>query len=299
MTLSAPPSIIPAGVHFVGEIAGEGDLEVHGIVEGPIRVDGHLTLAAEAMVRGHIHAQHITIRGTLKGHAFADHTIQVDASAKLVGDLRAPRVQVVAGALVRGQVHMTDVGTPTLTGYDPKLHTFSGGRVAPTTSAGQLLAEASSPGTQMAPRGSAPPPRPTRRSTRPADPNDDPRRTSPHSTPPVSVETLSDSSIAPTAPPRLKSPAAVREPSLGSGAGEGRPTSTFPQIDDAPRPTLPFRPTPANRPTVPGRPARRRRIPPPPPAPPNLADARYDVTEVDEFSLEMPSIGRVRGRRRT
>ncbi|MBX3251797.1 MAG: polymer-forming cytoskeletal protein [Myxococcales bacterium] len=119
-------SILPAGVTLVGEIEGDADLIVRGRVEGPIHVSGALVIEATGIVRGHVRARSVLVRGVLKGNAFGDDVVRVEAGAKLVGELTAPRVTVVPGAQFRGQVHVGEVGDPRLSTYDPTLHTFSG-----------------------------------------------------------------------------------------------------------------------------------------------------------------------------
>lgn len=129
------PSVLPAEMTFVGQIEGDGDLVVFGRIDGPVHVSGALVIEAGALVRGHVHGRTVTVRGVLKGNAFGDESVRIDAGARLVGELTAPRVKVVPGARFRGQVHMTEVGQPMLSTYDPSLHTFAG-VPAPTWSGG-------------------------------------------------------------------------------------------------------------------------------------------------------------------
>ena len=119
-------SVIPSGVTLVGDIEGDADLVVYGRVEGPIHVGGTLVIEGSGVVRGHVRASAVIVRGVLKGNAFGDELVRVDEGARLVGELTAPRVQVVPGAHFRGQIHVATVGEPRLTTYDPTLHTFSG-----------------------------------------------------------------------------------------------------------------------------------------------------------------------------
>ena len=119
-------SVIPSGVTLVGDIEGDADLVVYGRVEGPIHVGGTLVIEGSGVVRGHVRASAVIVRGVLKGNAFGDELVRVDEGARLVGELTAPRVQVVPGAHFRGQIHVATVGEPRLTSYDPTLHTFSG-----------------------------------------------------------------------------------------------------------------------------------------------------------------------------
>lgn len=119
-------SVIPEGVTLVGDVEGDADLVVLGRVEGPIHVGGALVIEGSGVVRGHVRARSVVVRGVLKGNAFGDELVRVDEGARLVGELTAPRVHVVPGAQFRGQIHVGQVGEPRLSTYDPSLHTFSG-----------------------------------------------------------------------------------------------------------------------------------------------------------------------------
>jgi len=145
------PSVLPSGVRFRGEMEGEGDLIVFGHVDGPVRVDGSLVIEDGGLIQGHVHARQITVRGALKGDAFADESIRVDASGRLVGDLTAPRVRVTPGAQFSGQVHVQVLeSAPPLRTYDPALHTFTG-LPAPEPISDELAAGVSLPETGSPP----------------------------------------------------------------------------------------------------------------------------------------------------
>jgi cytoskeletal protein CcmA (bactofilin family) len=157
-------SVIPSGVTLVGDVEGDADLVVYGRVEGPIHVGGSLVIEGSGVVRGHVRARAVVVRGVLKGNAFGDELVRVDEGARLVGELTAPRVHVVPGAHFRGQIHVASVGEPRLTIYDPTLHTFSGwpspeplGALPASPSVPGTLAAPSVPGTLAAPSVAIPP----------------------------------------------------------------------------------------------------------------------------------------------
>lgn len=125
------PSIIPRGVVVEGAIEGEGDLIVLGEVHGPIRMGGGVSVERGALVRGHVRAQSVVIAGVLKGNIYADGSVRLDATARVVGDLRAPRIRLTKGAQLRGRLHMEALDAPTmetldLADWDAALHTFTG-----------------------------------------------------------------------------------------------------------------------------------------------------------------------------
>ncbi|UJR79283.1 bactofilin family protein [Sandaracinus amylolyticus] len=100
-------SVLPEGMRLAGEIRGQGDLVVAGTIEGPIAIDGHLTIEATGVVRGEVKARAVVLRGTLTGPAVAEETIRLESGARMIGDARAERVSVVEGALLRGRITMT------------------------------------------------------------------------------------------------------------------------------------------------------------------------------------------------
>ena len=111
-TLRGPSrsSVLPAGMTLVGDVGGEDDLVVHGTVEGEVHIDGALVVEQEGSVRGNVQARTIAIRGLVVGDASATESIRVDEGGRMVGDVRAPRVNIVKGARFRGHVHMTGRG---------------------------------------------------------------------------------------------------------------------------------------------------------------------------------------------
>jgi len=206
------PSLIPAGMLLEGELEGDTDLIVHGHVHGPIRVGGALVIEASGVVRGHVHAHTVTVRGVLKGNAFGDEAVRVDEGAKLVGDLRAPRVHVVPGARFRGQIHMASLGEPPrLAAYDPSHHTFTGAPVPTWT--GQPAPSLAAP---PVPLISAPPPPPLE---------------GPATLPPAALDTTPGHAEAPPTlpgvapdepPPRRRRVAPRKLPALGKVQGRRR-----------------------------------------------------------------------------
>lgn len=103
----ADVSTIAAGTTIRGSISGDGDLDVLGRVEGSIHIRGELTIGDGALVKSDVSAARVVIRGAVAGDVVADESVVLEAGARVVGDLRAPRIGVRPGALVRGHVSTT------------------------------------------------------------------------------------------------------------------------------------------------------------------------------------------------
>jgi cytoskeletal protein CcmA (bactofilin family) len=91
-----------------GRVTGEVDLEVLGFVEGEIAVGGDVTIDTTGIVGAGVHGRRLVVRGAVKGDLVGEESILLDAGARVVGDVRAPRVAIAPGALVRGFVQTGD-----------------------------------------------------------------------------------------------------------------------------------------------------------------------------------------------
>ena len=97
-------SIIGKATRVRGRVTGDADLEVQGWVDGEIAVGGDVTVDTSGMVGAGIHGRRLVVRGAVKGDLVGDESILLEEGARVVGDVRAPRVAIAAGAGVRGYV---------------------------------------------------------------------------------------------------------------------------------------------------------------------------------------------------
>lgn len=104
-------TIIGAETRISGEIRGDEDLVIKGRVDGKIHLSQTLTVDKGAIVQADIEARTLVVAGTLLGTIAAVESVHLMASARVIGDLSAPRVIMDAGAAYRGRVDMGDVET--------------------------------------------------------------------------------------------------------------------------------------------------------------------------------------------
>jgi cytoskeletal protein CcmA (bactofilin family) len=97
-------SVIGRTTRVHGRVTGAVDLQVHGFVEGEIAVGGDVTVDTHGMVGASVRGRRLTVRGAIKGDLVGEEVIELEDGARVVGDVRAPRVTIAAGALVRGFV---------------------------------------------------------------------------------------------------------------------------------------------------------------------------------------------------
>lgn len=100
-------SVLADGVVLTGRITGDGSLEVRGRVEGEVDIRGDLTIVG--MARASLAGARVTISGAVVGDISATEAIVLEATARVVGNLRAPRISVALGAQIRGDLDMGEL----------------------------------------------------------------------------------------------------------------------------------------------------------------------------------------------
>ena len=103
--------IIGKGITIRGSLSGGGDLVIESRVEGQIALKNHLTIEGTGYVQADIRAEELTINGEASGNIDASSRVAINASARVAGDVKAPRVIIEDGAVFNGSIEM-DVQLP-------------------------------------------------------------------------------------------------------------------------------------------------------------------------------------------
>jgi cytoskeletal protein CcmA (bactofilin family) len=97
-------TVISRSAHVRGRVSGDSNLEIHGRVDGEVDVTGELVVDTHALVAANLTARRLIIRGAVKGDLTAVEGVVLEDGARVVGDVRAPRISIAPGALLRGYV---------------------------------------------------------------------------------------------------------------------------------------------------------------------------------------------------
>ena len=100
------PIVIPPHALVDGVVDTPGDVTIQGRIEGEVRSGETVTIIADATCVASISARIATIHGELIGNAVCTEAIRVGPGARVVGDLRAPEIQIDADAIVDGRVDL-------------------------------------------------------------------------------------------------------------------------------------------------------------------------------------------------
>ena len=105
------PCHIGSSVTVSGQVSGNQDLVVAGRIEGRIGLDSRLVVEAEGAVEAEVEVTEADIHGVVKGDVVARKLATLHATARFVGNIRAPQVVVAEGAMFSGMIEM-DVELP-------------------------------------------------------------------------------------------------------------------------------------------------------------------------------------------
>lgn len=101
-------SLIGAGTTVQGDVIFGGGLRVDGTVSGKVAtVDnqpGTLVISEQARVDGEVRVSHVVINGTVSGPVTANDYLELQAKARVHGDVMYRRLEMHVGAIVVGKL---------------------------------------------------------------------------------------------------------------------------------------------------------------------------------------------------
>jgi cytoskeletal protein CcmA (bactofilin family) len=98
---------IGQSVQIKGELTGNEDLTIEGMVDGKILVKDHnLTIGTNGKITAEVHAKTVVVVGQVMGNITADDKVEIAPSGSVEGDIRAPRVAIADGACFKGSIDM-------------------------------------------------------------------------------------------------------------------------------------------------------------------------------------------------
>lgn len=104
---SSQRAAIGQSIRIRGDVTGDEDLLIQGRVEGSVDLRNHVvTVGAEGEVKASITARVVVVEGVVEGNVSSEEQVVLRASARVKGDITAPRVVLEDGARFRGGVDM-------------------------------------------------------------------------------------------------------------------------------------------------------------------------------------------------
>ena len=101
-------SLIGAGTTVDGDVTFSGGLRIDGVVQGKVAtVDNQpatLVLSEQARIEGEVHVSHMVINGTVTGPVNANDYLELQAKARVNGDVVYRTLEMHVGAVVQGKL---------------------------------------------------------------------------------------------------------------------------------------------------------------------------------------------------
>jgi cytoskeletal protein CcmA (bactofilin family) len=106
------PAMIGRSISIRGEVTGDEDMVIQGRVEGSVDLKQHsVTVGPEGEVKANVIARVVTVQGKVVGNLSGEEQVILRASARVEGDIVAPRVVLEDGTVFRGSVEMGEVAS--------------------------------------------------------------------------------------------------------------------------------------------------------------------------------------------
>jgi len=103
-------AVLGPTTHVRGRITGAASVEIAGRVDGEVDVTGDVVIETSGIIGANVSGRRLVIRGAVKGDLTAAESVTLEDGAKVVGDVRAPRIAISQGALLRGFVQTSNGG---------------------------------------------------------------------------------------------------------------------------------------------------------------------------------------------
>jgi cytoskeletal protein CcmA (bactofilin family) len=106
---SSGMSTISNGLMIYGNITGNGDMKLAGIVDGEVVLkNGKITVDHQGALEGNIQVKEIAISGEVKGTIEASSKVSISSSGRIIGDVKTARIDIAEGAYLCGNFEVED-----------------------------------------------------------------------------------------------------------------------------------------------------------------------------------------------
>lgn len=96
-------SVVEHGLVVAGDIFGETDLTIKGVVKGSVYLqNANLSIEQSGYVEGEIRADKIIISGEVLGDVTAETLLQLTSTAKVKGNLRTSKLSMAEQSIFSG-----------------------------------------------------------------------------------------------------------------------------------------------------------------------------------------------------
>jgi cytoskeletal protein CcmA (bactofilin family) len=107
-------TLIGAGTTLTGDIVFSGGLRVDGEIHGNVSATGEqsaLVVSEHACIEGEVSVAHLVVNGIIAGPVISSGFLELQAKARVSGDIQYNSIEIHLGAVVEGRmVHTGQAG---------------------------------------------------------------------------------------------------------------------------------------------------------------------------------------------
>jgi cytoskeletal protein CcmA (bactofilin family) len=111
-------SLIGAGTVIHGNVVFAGGLRIDGAVDGKVgtsnNAPGTLVISEHARVDGEVKVSHVVINGSVSGPVIANDYLELQAKARVNGDVVYRMLEMHVGAIVQGKLRQAEPETASI-----------------------------------------------------------------------------------------------------------------------------------------------------------------------------------------
>jgi cytoskeletal protein CcmA (bactofilin family) len=100
------PCLIGSKITIRGQVSGNQDLVVEGRIEGRVSLENRLTVEESGTIEADVEVVDASFKGEVRGDVTASRSAVLHPTARVLGNIRAPRLVIEEGARFSGSVEM-------------------------------------------------------------------------------------------------------------------------------------------------------------------------------------------------
>ena len=101
-------SLIGTTTRIEGDLHFKGGLRIDGHICGNVIADTEassmLIISEQAVIDGEVRAAHVVVNGVINGPVFSTELLELQAKARISGDVHYKTLEMLSGALVTGKL---------------------------------------------------------------------------------------------------------------------------------------------------------------------------------------------------
>lgn len=98
--------LISSKTRITGDVQFEGGLRIDGEIKGNLHGNSTslLIVSESARLEGEVHVAHAVVNGSIKGTVYVANQIELQAKARVIGDVHYRTLEMHPGAVVEGRL---------------------------------------------------------------------------------------------------------------------------------------------------------------------------------------------------